>query len=61
MATGKDYSFDLSANERSLIFVALELKAASLLRAVKAATSEAVRDAYNQEYQSVVALQAKFR
>lgn len=51
----------LSVLERKLVVDALSLKVASLSRAAKSSTNEAVSAAYVLERQSVEALISKFR
>lgn len=60
MATAKTVD-ELSSEDRKVVVASLDLKAKSVERAAKAASSDAVREAYMAEYRAVVALQARFR
>lgn len=52
---------DLSPVERNLVVISLNMKHTSLLRAEKAATGTAVKEAYAAEAREVLALLNKFR
>lgn len=60
MATASD-SVLCSLVERRLVISALELKAASVARAGKSETDDAIRSARERQYSEIMALIAKFR
>nr|QJB19460.1 MAG: hypothetical protein [Microvirus sp.]QJB19681.1 MAG: hypothetical protein [Microvirus sp.] len=61
MATAVSKVEDLSSNDRTIVVLSLELKLASLVRAGKAASNPAVRDALVAEGKVVSDLIARFR
>lgn len=61
MATAVSKVDDLSSVDRTIVVLSLELKLASLVRAGKAASNPAVRDALDAEGKLVSDLIARFR
>lgn len=61
MVTSNPDNVSFTKQERELVVHSLQLKAASVKRSERAATNDTVASAYALEYESIVALIAKFR